>query len=201
MAFKYSCFISYCHGQHDVLKGFIAQLKTALKAELEMLLDEEVYVDEERLRPGYLYNEELASAICQSICMVVVYIPKYGRHDYCLREFEGMELLGRQRRALLGPAGDKQDFIIPVILRGDEAVPDRIKARSHYANFARFSLGAQDIIRNPQYDQEVRKIAQVIYERYQTFQNSGVDPCSACTNFRLPAATEVATWRPPFPNR
>ena len=35
MAFKHACFISYCHGQHDLIKGFIDQLKSALKAELK----------------------------------------------------------------------------------------------------------------------------------------------------------------------
>ena len=39
------------------MKGFIDQLKAALKAELELLMNEELYIDEERLSPGYRYNE------------------------------------------------------------------------------------------------------------------------------------------------
>src|SRR5713101_965974 len=124
MAFKYACFISYCHGQYDLVKGFMDQLKAALKSELEPLLDEQVYIDEERLKPGYSYNEELAKAICQSVCMIVVYSPKYERHEYCVREFEGMEQLEKQRRHLLGAAGDDaRGFIIPIVLRGDDDVP------------------------------------------------------------------------------
>ncbi len=72
----YACFVSYCHGQYDLVKGFIDQLKTALKSELDALMDEELYIDEERLRPGYHYNEELARAICQSVCMVVVVLAR-----------------------------------------------------------------------------------------------------------------------------
>jgi hypothetical protein len=58
--------ISYCHGQYELVKGFIYQLKTALKAELETLMQEDLYIDEEH-RPGYHYNEALARAICESV--------------------------------------------------------------------------------------------------------------------------------------
>ena len=67
--FKYACFVSYCHGQYALVKGFIDQFKTALKAELEPFLDEEVFIDEDRLKPGFKYDEALAQAICQSACM------------------------------------------------------------------------------------------------------------------------------------
>lgn len=202
MAFKYACFISYCHGQHALVKGFMDQLKSALKAKLEPLLDEEVYIDEERLQPGYSYNEELAKAICQSVCMVVVYSPKYERHEYCVREFEGMEQLQKKRRQLLGDAADTaRVFIIPIVLRGDDDVPDRIKANKHYANFSRFTLATPDLVRNPEYIDEIRKIAKVIYEQYKAFLAVGADLCAVCTGFQLPAASELVAWRPQFVNR
>src|SRR5215510_8791933 len=91
MPFKYSCFISYCHGKEDLVRTFIEELKKALKRHLDAYLDEGVYIDEERLRGGDLYNEKLAEAICQSVCMIVVYMPKYERHPYCLREYAAME--------------------------------------------------------------------------------------------------------------
>lgn len=93
MPFKYACFISYPHGQYELMKSFIEQLKKALNNYLEPLLDEEVYIDVDRLEPGYHYNEALAKAICQSICMIVVYSPKYERHSYCLREYQAMECM------------------------------------------------------------------------------------------------------------
>src|SRR6185436_9660597 len=101
--------------------------KTALGAELEALMDEQIYVDEDRLKPGYKFNEKLASAICQSVCMIVVYSPRYAQHDYCVREFEGMELLEQRRHQLLGTAADQgKGFIIPIVLRGGDP-PARIK--------------------------------------------------------------------------
>lgn len=202
MALKYACFISYCHGQYDLVKGFMDQLKAALKSELEPLLDEEVYIDEERLKPGFKYNEALAKAICQSICMIVVYSPKYTRHEYCVREFEGMEKLEQQRLQLLGAgADDERGFIIPIVLRGSDEVPERITRKRHYANFSRFSLASPDIVRNPEYVEEIRKIADVIYEWYKAFNGASADPCTLCTGFKLPHASEVVAWRPQFVNR
>lgn len=202
MAFKYACFVSYCHGQYDLLKGFMDQLKAALKAELEPLLDESVYIDEERLKPGYRYNEALATAICESICMIVVYSPTYERHEYCLREFEGMERLETQRRRLLGlEENDPRGFIIPIVLRGFDQLPDRIKKRTQCVDFSRFSLAMPDILRNPLYVEKIQEIAKVIHEQYQQFTNVSSDPCLACAGFQLPARPEVTAWRPQFVNR
>lgn len=202
MAFKYACFVSYAHGQYDLVKGFIDQLKAALKSELEPLLDEEVYIDEERLKPGYRYNEALALAICESVCMIVVHSPKYWRHDYCVREFEGMEALEVSRLTLLGGSAGPGSFIIPIVLRGDDELPDRISGNKHYANFSKFTLAAPDIIRNPEYIGEIRRIAGVIYDMYKTFRAApAADPCTLCTTFTLPKATLVQPFRPPFVNR
>jgi hypothetical protein len=66
MPIKYSCFISYAHGQEELMRTFVDELKDALKSSLEPYLDEEVYIDEERLRPGFRFNEALARAICEA---------------------------------------------------------------------------------------------------------------------------------------
>jgi len=191
MPFKYACFISYCHGQYELTKSFIEQLKLALKAELEPLLDEEVYIDEERLKPGYRYNEALAYAICQSVCMIVVYSPRYERHPYCGREFTGMEVLEEARQKLLGSGA--RGFIIPVIFRGEADLPARITQGRHYADFSQFTLAGTDMSRHPQYGVEIRKIAQVIFENYKAF--GGADACTACETFTLPAEGALPPWR------
>jgi hypothetical protein len=201
MAFKHACFISYCHGQHDLIKGFIDQLKSALKAELETLLDEGVYIDEERLKPGYKHEESLARAICESVCMIVVYSPRYLRHEYCVREYEAMRRLEERRRKLLGDAAHGATFIIPVVLRADDDIMKRVRQHEHYSDFSRFTLATPDIRRNPEYVEEIRKIAQVIYEQYMLFGRAGADPCAACLDFTLPPASEVVSWQPAFVNR
>jgi len=202
MAFRYACFISYCHGQYDLVKGFIDQLKTALKAELDALMNEELYIDEERLLPGYHYNEELAKAICESVCMVVVYMPKYESHEYCMREFEAMELLERKRDQLLCAAANaSRGFIIPIILRGNDDIPPKIKRYTHYADFSHFTLATPEIVRNPAYVEEIKRIAKVIHQHYKEFVSAGADPCTLCSWFKIPPASAVSSWRPQFPNR
>src|SRR4051812_35751103 len=119
MPFKYACFISYCHGQGELMRRFIDELTRALKNCIDPYLDEEVYIDQERLQPGFSYNEALAMAICQSLCMIVVYVPKYERHPYCLREFRAMEILEERRFRLLSEQSRRhRRMIIPVLFRG-----------------------------------------------------------------------------------
>ena len=110
---------------------FVATMKGRILARLPEARG--VFIDTGRLQPGYKYNEMLAQAICQSVCMVVVYSPKYERHEYCVREYEAMVKLEGARRQLLGSAGMGQGFIIPVILRGSDNIPQRIRDHVHYA--------------------------------------------------------------------
>lgn len=211
MAFKYSCFVSYCHGQHELTKSFIDQLSTALKNYLERYLDEEVYVDHDRLKPGYEYNEALAQAICESVCMVVVYSPRYERHEYCLREFTAMKRIEEKRRALLGPQGHGRGFIIPIVFGGDVSdLPPRIKASKHFCDFSRFTLASTDISRNPDFIKDIEGICQTIYELYRAFQSKRdeLDKTFDCTGFAIPAPEELCSWRSvsapiasPFPGR
>jgi hypothetical protein len=55
--------------------------------------------------------------------------------------------------------------------------------------------------RNPEYVDQIRKIAEVIYEQYRLFRDTASDPCESCLGFTLPAASTVARWQPPFVNR
>ena len=205
----YACFISYCHGQHDLVKTFIEQFKEALKNELDALMDEEVYVDKERLLPGYRYNEALARAICESVCMIVVYSPKYERHAYCLREFEAMRLIEDKRRAYLGLSYTHPSaMIIPVILRGTDDLPAPIKNNLHFCDFSKFTLADTDVSRNPEYLKDIAKIAKVIQNHHRAFEGRKAELFCECSIFQLPPEEEVRPWRPaaqqpraPFPGR
>lgn len=200
--FKYACFVSYCHGQYELMTSFIDQLKGALDAYLDPLLDEQVYIDTQRLQPGYRYNEALARAICQSVCMVVVYSPKYERHEYCVREYEAMVKIEASRRKLLGAAGNGLGLIIPVILRGGDNVPPRIREHVHCVDFSKFTLATPRLASNPEYVGQIQRIAEAIYNQYRVFNEVGANPCRDCETFSLPPASMVAAWRTPtFVNR
>ncbi len=198
MRFQHACFISYCHGQHDLVKSFMDQFVKALQDELDVVMDERVYIDVDRLRPGYTYNEELGDAICRSACMIVVYSPKYERHPYCGREYEAMERLEQGRLARLALSGRKPSLIIPVVLRGFENLPPRIAGRRQAVDFSRFTLAVPELARNPEYVGKIREIAEVIQAHCELFDAAGGDPCAVCAEFSMPAESELAPWRPPM---
>lgn len=203
MGFAYSCFISYSHGQHELMQTFLGDLKATLESSLEPYFREPVYVDD-RLRPGYHYNETLAKAMCQSIAMIVVFTPRWAGSDYCQREFRGMLSLERKRRKMAGPAMDtSHGLVIPVLLRGTRAdMPDEISDHIHYCDFSRFTTADERIGRHPQYVQQIENIAEYIYEISKALNPFSEQACSRCDAFKLPkAGTKVVVPQQPFPGR
>lgn len=197
--FENSCFISCCHGQHDLTRDFVTQVKSVFESCLEPYFDQGVYIDEARLQPGYHYNEELSRAIYQSLCMIVVYTPKYATHSYCLREFLAMRMLEEKRLNFLEDRSINMGMIIPIIFRDD--VGHRSKIRSfiedeiQYCDFSKFSLTDMKITDNPGYVRKIDETAKEMSKLYQKFEDCGTDPCCDCSSFRLPLEEEVEPWK------
>jgi len=198
MAFEYPCFISYRnHEQSELAEKFIVDLYTALRNELAVWVDEDLFLDRQRLRGGVLYNSALARALCKSACMIVVYTPTYfsRKHLYCAREYRAMETLEQLRLSRLQRELSKDcGLIIPIILRGEEVLPSVIKASRHYYTFERFSLTSREITRNPDFETEIRQIAAEIHFRWQMLARTGDDLTCDCDNFDLPSEIEVQPW-------
>jgi hypothetical protein len=65
MPFQHACFISYRHGQQQLMKRFVEDFHDALSSELEPLIDPlRVYRDVLRLEGGDFYNQALARSLC-----------------------------------------------------------------------------------------------------------------------------------------
>jgi hypothetical protein len=153
---KHACFISYRHvGQNELLNSFLEQLSRSLSFELQLWLKEcpegGVYLDRERLQGGDFYNEALATALCESACMIMVFIPLYFDKDrpYCTREYKAMELLEKERLARLDSEQRTHGLIIPIILRGGNDLPDEIKEGRQYYDFQSFGLAGPELHRHP----------------------------------------------------
>jgi hypothetical protein len=197
MPFRYSCFISYRHGQRKLAERIINDLYDALANEIETLLDEEVFVDRERLKGGTFYNEELASALCESACMIVVFTPTYfdKKHTFCAREYKAMEQLELQRLKLLGKSVDKRrGLIIPIVFRGGKYIPTEIKDRRQYYSFEDFQLSDVEISRHPNYASKIKEIAEYIADRYKALSSLPDDVCVGCSEFKLPTDGEITEW-------
>ena len=204
--------MSYRHGQNELTQEIVRQLREALENEVRQWVDLPIYVDDDRLKPGYLYNEALARELCNSVCLIVVYTPTYfsEAHVYCTREFRGMEILEAKRfeSVTLAPEERHRGLIIPVVFRGANRLPEAISGTRYYENFDSFMLGEPELSRHRTFKNKIRNIAEYIAERHDALTVGGVDHCSECAGFRLPSDDDVRDWlktaarKPPeFPGR
>ena len=162
MAITHACFVSYCHAEGELMSRFVCELVEALQSSLEPYMDLPVYLDRARLKPGYRYNEALAENICQSLCMVSIFVPKYLEHEYCRREVEAMQTVERRRRAA-GVLARQHGCLVPVMLRGDVAeLPADIKGHVHCADFSRFSTATRRLNRHREFANKIDEIARFI---------------------------------------
>jgi hypothetical protein len=205
MSFKHSCFISYVRGQHDLIREFLNQLTKALRSSLEPYFDEGPYYDQE-LQAGEHFDQKLADAICRSVCMIVIYYPKYGTSEYCLREFEAMRSLEKDRLSLLGATRNSRGLIIPILLRGKvEDLPEEIRNHIHCCDFSKFTTATVDISKDPYYVAQIERIAVYIDELRKDFAKLNKNICDDCHTFRLPDPSTITPWQPggskppPFP--
>src|ERR1044071_4404219 len=127
MSFKYSCFMSYHCGPSKLLERAVNDLYDALHDEIATYFrDKPIYIDKHRLQGADFYHEELATALCQSVCMIVAFTPAYldKTHTYCAREYKAMEKLEAARLNLLPDPSERQHgLIIPIVFRGEKYLP------------------------------------------------------------------------------
>ena len=199
MPFRHSCFISYQSGQNAMMERLINELYEALEIELALYafgFQKIVYVDRERLQGGDFWNEALARALCESVCMIVIYTQAYfsKTHLYCVREYMGMEIIEANRLQSLGDKAENRGLIIPIVLRSPQYLPMTVKDRRQCYDFGKFSMSTKRISRHPQFGPCVTKISEYIYEFYEKFNNLKVDVCSHCTSFSLPTRAESEAW-------
>jgi TIR domain len=194
MPLTYSCFISFRHGQ-DLLREMVEQLEEALRYELETLTSKPVYVDNQ-VRVGDFYNQALATALCQSACMVMIYVPTYfdASKTYCTREYKAMRVLEQERLQLLGLSAPQQGLIFPIVFRGLESLPPEIKDHRAYYDFTSFALGSRRISKNLKFNTQVTEIARAIADRCQQLETLPDSSFAACDQFALPDEIDVVDW-------
>lgn len=196
MPFQYACFISYRHGQRRLAERIINDLYEALSAEVELLRNEKVFLDRDRLQGGSFYNEALAKALCRSACMIVVFTPTYfdREHTYCAREYKAMERLEERRLGLLRATADRNNgLIIPIVFRGEDHLPPEIKERRQYYNFDDFLLCDVEMWRHPHYAPKIKEIAQYICDRCRMLE-ALPQVFDECEGFTLPTEEEISGW-------
>lgn len=208
MPFRHACFISYRFGREQLMATFLDELYDALKSYLEPYLDLDVYMDKTRLRGGDFFDPTLANELCHSMCMILVYTPKYFDRvkTFCAREYKLMEQLEQDRLALLGQMSPTKGLILPILFKGGiRYLPPSLKTSRHHYDFSGYRLSHSPMICNEKYEPFFEKIAEYVYELFLQFERVENDPCEDCDDIRLPADKDVQdflrTIIPPFPGR
>jgi hypothetical protein len=192
MAVQHPCFISYRHLGGELAERTILHLEKALSNELQLLTGRSAYIDHARLRPGYKFDEKLATNLCQSACMVLVYSPPYfdRDHTYCAREFRAMQRLEKERLARM-PGASGHGLILPIVVRGEEYLPEEIRAHIQYDDLSEFFLASSNLSRNVKFNTRIKTIAAYIADMWRRVDAlDGID----CTDFRLPLESDLDPW-------
>lgn len=196
MPFKYACFISYRRGTEEMAQEMIADLHDALAGEIELAFGTNaVFRDETRLYGGDFLNDALARALCQSVCMILVFTRSYfdQNRTYCAREYKAMERLEQERLQLLPPEKRVHGLIIPIVFRGIKYLPQELKQRL-CLNFDRYLGSDGPMRRHPYYASEIRKVVEYMENLYTAFANLAIDPCEQCEHFTFPTDEEIRPW-------
>jgi TIR domain-containing protein len=192
MGFQWACFLSYRHSNADGL-AVVDAFHDKLERELGMR-GLQVYRDN-RNDAGTLYNSLIATTLCESVCMVMMYWPEYFslEHPYCTREYLAMVRLEEKRRAMLPDAERNFGLIIPVMIRfWRDDLPDDLKNR-HHEDFTALSLSPH-MRKSVQFARRVHRIAEYIQGRCRAFNAVAHDPCAGRRDFALPSDDEARGW-------
>jgi hypothetical protein len=110
-----------------------------------------------------------------------------------------MENLEAERLKLLGYERNYQHgLIIPVVYRGLDSFLAYIGEIRQYHKFDAFHIGTRTYLRNNQYLEGIRQIAEYIYHRCAELNALRVDPCQSCGAFEIPKKGEILRWIPPL---
>ena len=192
MAIRYGCFFSYAHGRHELMNTFKSTLSAAIRCYLEPYLDneDELFIDSEQLGAGDDLNRRIARALCESVCMILIYTPKYEAHAYTRREFAAMQQIERERRDWYAMPSH---LTIPVVMTMHPYhLPPQITDASLYVDFSRFTMATGDLMSNPDFLPDIMKIVERIVTHYH-LQKKFTPIGHNCNQFVLPDVPPV--WR------
>ena len=192
MPLKYSCFISYRHTETRLNQSMVRRMVEALKAELELRVPKKVFLDRERLLGGEFYNENLATELCQSACMVILYWPTYfsTENTFCSREYQSMVRLESERLARLpDPLERQKGLILTLAIRDFKQVPAELQGRRNIYNFEGHSMRPN----TASFFNDVKNIGGYIAERCRIL-DATPDSCRKCDEWRLPEEAAILPW-------
>jgi hypothetical protein len=191
MAFDYCCFVSYPHGQDDVLVPFVNDFIDGLKTEIYAQTRKKVWSDYEFIKGGNRIDEQIGPDLCRSACMILLYTPLYfdTEHTYCARELKAMQGLEEERLQLLKDKG--KGLIVPVILRGQRRFPKTLSEKRLCYEFTdiEFNNPAEKI--RVKFAKQIKEIAEYIAERCEVLDEIAAQLPHDCDQYSLPSLSDA----------
>ncbi len=170
-------------------------LEKSLRGKLEIEVGVDLYRDT-GIEGGDLYNQHLATALCESACMVLAFTAGYFdlEHNYCTREYKTMEDLEAHRLNALGLSTPTHGLIIPIILGARRKLPPEIKSKRQFHDFTGFRLSDPELERHPSYASKIAEIAEYIGERYDELSKLPESFQDNCVDFKLLPEATILDW-------
>jgi hypothetical protein len=187
MSFEYCCFISYPHGQENVLVPCVEDFVIGLEKEIYSLTRRKLWIDYKFLKGGSRHDHEIGPGLCKSACMILIYTPLYldAEHMYCARELKAMQDLEQERLKLL--TDKSKGLIIPIILRGEKRFPDVLRRERLYYNFTDIEFNnPMDVIR-VKYAKQIKEVAEYIVHRCEVLDQVFPGVSHNCDGYTLPS--------------
>jgi hypothetical protein len=189
MAFEFCCFISYPHGQEDVLVPIVKDFVEGLKTELGALTRQEIWFDRS-IRGGTLIDPAISKGICKSVCMIMIYTPLYfdKEHTYCAQELKAMQDLELERAKHLTDASI--GLIIPIILRGKKKFPEIMKKRKFY-DFTDYLFNSSSEKLRQLHAAQISEIAEYILDCCECLEKASGSISHDCDKYGLPTSDDA----------
>jgi hypothetical protein len=171
MPFRYSAFLSYRHSEGSLAGRFVSGLYDLLSEELELLVPEPVFFDQRAFKDKPFSEQALAEALCESVCMIVVFSPVLfdEQRPYPALEYTAMLTLEAKRLQILPPEDLRQGLIIPIILRGRESIPAEMLNNRIFYNFSDY-YSSTNLKRRSDYAKRISQIARYIAQRCEIYR-------------------------------
>jgi TIR domain-containing protein len=193
---KNACFISYRHPGNDASARLIHAFARALESRISLhIAGAKVYLDDYKLRIGDRFQEELATELCNSACMILLFNRSYFdvNHHFCAREYQAMLQLEERRLGPSSPDLKAKGLILALAVKNPEHMPDEIKDQRHYLDISKLTLAPRSF-EEKAWIKRLDEIAEVVADRYYSLQRLPQVLNHDCSSFRLPSFADIESW-------
>jgi TIR domain len=190
-----ACFLSYRHTNDRLAHRYVLAFYEQLCKHLHWLLpNASVFFDENGLKVGDNFSEEIAFELCRSACMIIFYSPLHFdiSHPYCALEYHAMLDLERQRSKIALEQLRGKGLVFPVIFRGRNYLPAEIRDSRQFVSFD--DVYVEKDFRKTDCQRRIQLLAEQIFDRYRVLLEAGAFVSHNCRDFLLPTKDSITAW-------